>query len=550
MRFAPLRVPLKRRMETLVLFFWTTQMFWASVLLAVIAFTPPLWPIALIYFVWMWNDKAPWNGGRPFRWLRAHWIWGHFRDYFPVTIVRASPAPFDTTRKYLFAYHPHGVISFGAFATFACAYHGFDRLFPGLALRLCTLNSNFWFPFLRDFMLSMGLISADRRSIQRSFDIGGPGSCVALVVGGAEEALDARPGTIDLTLARRRGFVRMALRTGSWLVPVIAFGENDVYNQLVANPPGSRARAAQSWFKKIFGFSTPLFSGRGVFNYDFGLLPLRKPIVVVIGDPIPPPGYSPAIPRLLPLDLDAAVAGITAADDSATEEHDPRPVKPSTGPGPDLAAAPSVASLSQCDTAACSPTEVPAQLPESPAAEARPASPPPAPVPGKMRGKAGRRGRPAPGQNKSDSDLSLASVSSLPPGAGSPERPRSPGSPERPRSPAPVAAASPEPPPAEEASRSAAEATTTIMASGAQAVSTAVASVRTARRRRQAGSSSSQGGASEAGGAASRTGGSSGPSDLLIQQYHVLYCEKLLELYDQYKDIYAPNRSLDMRIVR
>ena len=37
------------------------------------------------------------------------------------------------------------------------------------------------------------------------------------------------------------------------------------------------------------GFAIPLFRGRGVFNYNFGILPFRHPIHVVIGEPIEVP---------------------------------------------------------------------------------------------------------------------------------------------------------------------------------------------------------------------------------------------------------------------
>ncbi|GME91538.1 unnamed protein product [[Candida] boidinii] len=43
----------------------------------------------------------------------------------------------------------------------------------------------------------------------------------------------------------------------------------------------------QLWMKKNIGFTIPLFLARGVFNYDFGLLPFRRPINVVVGKPIP-----------------------------------------------------------------------------------------------------------------------------------------------------------------------------------------------------------------------------------------------------------------------
>jgi len=36
-----------------------------------------------------------------------------------------------------------------------------------------------------------------------------------------------------------------------------------------------RARRLQNWLQKTMSFSLPLFYGRGVFNYDFGVLPRR-----------------------------------------------------------------------------------------------------------------------------------------------------------------------------------------------------------------------------------------------------------------------------------
>ena len=38
--------------------------------------------------------------------------------------------------------------------------------------------------------------------------------------------------------------------------------------------------------KKLLGFTLPLFHARGVFNYDVGLMPYRRPVNVVVGRPI------------------------------------------------------------------------------------------------------------------------------------------------------------------------------------------------------------------------------------------------------------------------
>ena len=46
------------------------------------------------------------------------------------------------------------------------------------------------------------------------------------------------------------------------LVPVFSFGENDIYMQL-ANAPGTRLHTFQKHFQKLFGFTLPVFHGRG-----------------------------------------------------------------------------------------------------------------------------------------------------------------------------------------------------------------------------------------------------------------------------------------------
>ncbi|TKR57494.1 hypothetical protein L596_030749 [Steinernema carpocapsae] len=70
------------------------------------------------------------------------------------------------------------------------------------------------------------------------------------------------------------------------LVPVFSFGENDIYTQ-ISNERGSWVRFIQTKIKEMIGFSPVLFSGRGIFNYSFGLLPHRVPLNIVFGAPIP-----------------------------------------------------------------------------------------------------------------------------------------------------------------------------------------------------------------------------------------------------------------------
>ena len=68
-------------------------------------------------------------------------------------------------------------------------------------------------PYLT-FFLSPGLVSADKESATHILNRKGGGSLLAIIVGGAQEALDARPGAYRLLLRNRKGFVRLALMHG------------------------------------------------------------------------------------------------------------------------------------------------------------------------------------------------------------------------------------------------------------------------------------------------------------------------------------------------
>lgn len=67
---------------------------------------------------------------------------------------------------------------------------------------------------------------------------------------------------VSQVLAKRKGFVRIALQTGAKLVPVIGFGENDLYD---TQEPSPFRLWLTRWTKKLFGFTLPNPSGVGLF---------------------------------------------------------------------------------------------------------------------------------------------------------------------------------------------------------------------------------------------------------------------------------------------
>lgn len=245
-----------------------------------------LWYAIVAYLAFMFTlQRFHTTGGFPSAFMRGLALWRWFRDYFPVRLHRT--VELDAKKNYIFGSHPHGVLGFGSFIPFATDACGFAELFPGVTMHLLTLTTNFYIPFYNLYLAALGVGDASKQSclnILRS----GPGQSIGLVLGGAAEALDAHPGTYDLTLKRRKGFVKMALRTGASLVPVFVFGENDLYEQ-VSNPRGSTVRRWQERLRKVLGFSAPLVKGRGVFQYNIGFLPFRRAVHTVVGAPIDVP---------------------------------------------------------------------------------------------------------------------------------------------------------------------------------------------------------------------------------------------------------------------
>ncbi|VDM36662.1 unnamed protein product [Toxocara canis] len=252
--------------------------------------------------MWLVYDwESPQMGGYASPWWQTMRIHYYFAQYFPVRlhktaefdndkamgpvrmgvfIICESPSNQKVWLNYLIAAHPHGIISAGTYVNFCTNGTGIMEKFPGMKIRICTLVGHLWAPFRREWAMLHGLVNCSKESLDYLLDsIRNKGSVVVLVVGGAEEALEARPGRNVLTLLHRKGFVKVALQTGAQLVPMYSFGENELFYQM-RNPKGSSLRKAQHFIKKMTGISPPLFYG------SFFFLPRKKPINTVIGAPI------------------------------------------------------------------------------------------------------------------------------------------------------------------------------------------------------------------------------------------------------------------------
>ncbi|EDW59979.1 2-acylglycerol O-acyltransferase 2-A [Drosophila virilis] len=301
--WAPVKVPPKRRLETLVtglftLFFFTlplTSFLIMALLLYFGGFV--VRTLLVIYTAYIYIEhKRTYSAMDGNGWMlnRTNCLYRIYRNYFPVQLVKTAELP--PNRNYILASFPHGILGTGI-----CINMGLDislwlQHFPQVRPKVATLDQHFVIPFLRDLLRWWGLVSVSKESLvyylTKSNDPkhsdnrdGFTSNAVAILVGGAQEALDSHPGKYILTLKNRKGFVKMAIRTGSSIVPTISFGEVDIFDQ-VDNPPDSLLRRLQTMVKKLTGISPLIPVGRGFFNYTFGFVPYRRPIVQVVGAPI------------------------------------------------------------------------------------------------------------------------------------------------------------------------------------------------------------------------------------------------------------------------
>lgn len=88
--------------------------------------------------------------------LRSAKLHQRFRDYFPMVLIKTADIP--PTKNYIFCNYPHGILGVGAHGAFSGENPQFKKLFPGINPLCHTLNSNFYYPFSREYVISLGKI--------------------------------------------------------------------------------------------------------------------------------------------------------------------------------------------------------------------------------------------------------------------------------------------------------------------------------------------------------------------------------------------------------
>ena len=176
---------------------------------------PSIIVISVAYALWLlvFNSDVPVKGGKRVDSWRRFALFRHFANYFPIKLHKTTEL--DPSNCYIFAHFPHGCVSFSNVINFGTEATGVSATFPGLTFSPLTLEINFYVPIIREFIERMGFGSVSAPSIEYRLTQKGPGQVLSLLVGGAAEAALTSPEEPYICrFSKRKGFVKMALKTG------------------------------------------------------------------------------------------------------------------------------------------------------------------------------------------------------------------------------------------------------------------------------------------------------------------------------------------------
>jgi 1-acyl-sn-glycerol-3-phosphate acyltransferase len=177
----------------------------------------------------------------------------------------------------LYIAHPHGLFSMAPF------FHWVANLTQWPAekkVRIAIHSIFFRIPIVRELCESVGAIEATEDEIRAVLE---GGESVAILTGGVREISMTEPGRVVLNLKKRRGFAKIAKELGVPIVPVLTFGENELF------PPiqGFWTDVVQGYLRAWLGIAIPIPTFASIRNW-YGLVrgPLPAKVETWIGTPI------------------------------------------------------------------------------------------------------------------------------------------------------------------------------------------------------------------------------------------------------------------------
>ncbi|EIE22983.1 hypothetical protein COCSUDRAFT_63373 [Coccomyxa subellipsoidea C-169] len=197
--------------------------------------------------------------------FRHHALWATWRRYFRLRVI-TPPLPYlQHGKPYLFAHFPHATFPMGSWLSMPLCDAPETGLPAGARGAVATVLLKL--PLLRHVYAWMGCIPADYHTIHEQLQT----TSVGLVPEGvAGVFLGARPSQERVFVRCRKGFIRLAMHTGTDIVPIYNLGQSAMLDFCGSCSLSRRVRA-------VVG----IFWGRWYLP-----VPRRCPIITAIGKPL------------------------------------------------------------------------------------------------------------------------------------------------------------------------------------------------------------------------------------------------------------------------
>jgi 2-acylglycerol O-acyltransferase 2 len=177
----------------------------------------------------------------------------------------------------VFVFHPHGLFSLTHI--FHIGTQVTDWSIDNV--HMTVLNKLYWLPFGQEVLDKLKGIPSHYSSMKSALT---EKKSISVCLGGVREILSTEPNTMKLSILKKTGVFRLAIETGVPLIPVLSYGENELFD-IVKTP----------WLSSIqdflirYGVCLPIPTLESCNTwYSILYRPLKTPIRTVIGKPLDP----------------------------------------------------------------------------------------------------------------------------------------------------------------------------------------------------------------------------------------------------------------------
>ena len=187
-------------------------------------------------------------------------------------------------KQHIFLFHPHGVFSVANIMHVGTEFTNW----PVRAIKGTALNWLVWLPFGTEILERLHFVPSNYDDMRKVLE---SGESLSVCLGGVREILYTESSMMKLSILKKRGIFKLALEKGTPLVPVLSYGENELFDIM----KGSWI----TWLQNIlirYGLCAPIPTIDSCIKW-YGILkgPLPEPIRTVVGSPVSvPDAHEPA----------------------------------------------------------------------------------------------------------------------------------------------------------------------------------------------------------------------------------------------------------------